>query len=65
ISKTLIIIRDVSVLDGVPPSTAVSVSWITGCFSRSKAFCSTNSADTLCSPPLCTAKEKYSFELSL
>uniref|UniRef100_A0AAZ3R5U6 Uncharacterized protein n=1 Tax=Oncorhynchus tshawytscha TaxID=74940 RepID=A0AAZ3R5U6_ONCTS len=50
---------------GFPPSTAVRVSWITGCFSRSKAFCSTNSADTLCSPPFCTSREKCSFGLSL
>uniref|UniRef100_A0A3Q1I447 Uncharacterized protein n=1 Tax=Anabas testudineus TaxID=64144 RepID=A0A3Q1I447_ANATE len=56
-SKTLIKISAVPDFGGVPPSTAVSVMLITGCFSRSKAFCSTNSADTL-SPALCTAKEK-------
>uniref|UniRef100_A0A3Q3E619 Uncharacterized protein n=1 Tax=Labrus bergylta TaxID=56723 RepID=A0A3Q3E619_9LABR len=33
-------------LAGFPPSTAVRMSLITACFSRSKAFCSTNSADT-------------------
>uniref|UniRef100_A0A3B4UZA7 Uncharacterized protein n=1 Tax=Seriola dumerili TaxID=41447 RepID=A0A3B4UZA7_SERDU len=60
ISKTLIMIFEVPDLGGLPPSTAVSVMVITGCFSRSKAFCSTNSADTL-SPALCTAKEKCSF----
>uniref|UniRef100_A0A3Q3LAA5 Uncharacterized protein n=1 Tax=Mastacembelus armatus TaxID=205130 RepID=A0A3Q3LAA5_9TELE len=37
-------------LGGFPPSTAVSVSLITACFSRSKAFCSTISADILGSP---------------
>uniref|UniRef100_A0A3P9AB06 Uncharacterized protein n=1 Tax=Esox lucius TaxID=8010 RepID=A0A3P9AB06_ESOLU len=46
-SITFTTICDVPDLGGLPPSTAVSVSWITGCFSRSKAFCSTNSADTL------------------
>uniref|UniRef100_A0A671U7B6 Uncharacterized protein n=1 Tax=Sparus aurata TaxID=8175 RepID=A0A671U7B6_SPAAU len=30
-------------LAGFPPSTAVKVSLITLCFSRSKAFCSTSS----------------------
>uniref|UniRef100_A0A3Q4AE38 Uncharacterized protein n=1 Tax=Mola mola TaxID=94237 RepID=A0A3Q4AE38_MOLML len=53
------------VLGGFPPSTAVSVSLIAGCFSRSKDFSSTNSAETLCSPPLCTSREKCSFGLSL
>uniref|UniRef100_A0A3B5AM34 Uncharacterized protein n=1 Tax=Stegastes partitus TaxID=144197 RepID=A0A3B5AM34_9TELE len=52
-------------LGGFPPSTAVKRSVITDCFSRSKAFCSTNSADTPCSPPLCTSREKCSFWLSL
>uniref|UniRef100_A0A8C5DM14 Uncharacterized protein n=1 Tax=Gouania willdenowi TaxID=441366 RepID=A0A8C5DM14_GOUWI len=33
-------------LGGFPPSTAVRRSVMTDCFSRSKAFCSTNSADT-------------------
>uniref|UniRef100_A0A665UKT5 Uncharacterized protein n=1 Tax=Echeneis naucrates TaxID=173247 RepID=A0A665UKT5_ECHNA len=47
-------------LGGLPPSTAVRRSLITGCVSRSKAFCSTNSADTPCSPP-----EKYSFGVNL
>uniref|UniRef100_A0A4W4FZ38 Uncharacterized protein n=1 Tax=Electrophorus electricus TaxID=8005 RepID=A0A4W4FZ38_ELEEL len=47
-------------LGGFPPSTAVSVRWITGCFSRSKGL-----SDTLCSPPLCTSREKCSFVLSL
>uniref|UniRef100_A0A3B4UZM0 Uncharacterized protein n=1 Tax=Seriola dumerili TaxID=41447 RepID=A0A3B4UZM0_SERDU len=51
-------------LAGFPPSTAVNVSLIMGCFSRSKAFCSTNSADIL-SPPLLTSMEKYSFRLNL
>uniref|UniRef100_A0A3B3BAG9 Uncharacterized protein n=1 Tax=Oryzias melastigma TaxID=30732 RepID=A0A3B3BAG9_ORYME len=41
----------VPVLGGLPPSTAVRVSLISGSFSRSKAFSSTNS--------------KYSFGLSL
>uniref|UniRef100_A0A8C2HGN7 Uncharacterized protein n=1 Tax=Cyprinus carpio TaxID=7962 RepID=A0A8C2HGN7_CYPCA len=59
---TICIVPD---LGGFPPSTAVSVSWITGCFSRSKAFCNTNSDDTLCFPPLCTSREKCSFGLSL
>uniref|UniRef100_A0A8C8C276 Uncharacterized protein n=2 Tax=Oncorhynchus TaxID=8016 RepID=A0A8C8C276_ONCTS len=58
-SNTLTITAILPDFGGFPPSTAVSVSWITGCFSRSKAFCSTNSADTL-SPPLCVAREKYS-----
>uniref|UniRef100_A0A673VMW2 Uncharacterized protein n=1 Tax=Salmo trutta TaxID=8032 RepID=A0A673VMW2_SALTR len=38
ISSTLIIMSEVPDFGGFPPSTAVSVSWITGCFSRSKAF---------------------------
>uniref|UniRef100_A0A3Q4AGU9 Uncharacterized protein n=1 Tax=Mola mola TaxID=94237 RepID=A0A3Q4AGU9_MOLML len=59
-SKTLITSCEVPDFGGFPPSTAVSITVITGCFSRSKAFCSTNSADTL-SPVLCTAKEKCSF----
>uniref|UniRef100_A0A667WIL6 Uncharacterized protein n=1 Tax=Myripristis murdjan TaxID=586833 RepID=A0A667WIL6_9TELE len=46
-SKILIIISEVPDLGGVPPSTAVSVSLIADCFSRSNAFCSTNSADTV------------------
>uniref|UniRef100_A0A3B4TBT9 Uncharacterized protein n=1 Tax=Seriola dumerili TaxID=41447 RepID=A0A3B4TBT9_SERDU len=60
LSKTLIMICEVPDFGGLPPSIAVSVMVITGCFSRSKDFCSTNSADTL-SPALCTAKEKCSF----
>uniref|UniRef100_A0A3P8TAD7 Uncharacterized protein n=1 Tax=Amphiprion percula TaxID=161767 RepID=A0A3P8TAD7_AMPPE len=64
ISKTLITSCEVPDFGGVPPSTAVSVMVIIGCFSRSRAFCSTNSADTP-SPALCTAKEKCSFGLSL
>uniref|UniRef100_A0A3B1IEM3 Uncharacterized protein n=1 Tax=Astyanax mexicanus TaxID=7994 RepID=A0A3B1IEM3_ASTMX len=52
-------------LDGFPPSTAYSMSWITGCFSLSKAVCKTNSAKTLCSPPLCTSREKCSLGFSL
>uniref|UniRef100_A0A3P8V9E0 Uncharacterized protein n=1 Tax=Cynoglossus semilaevis TaxID=244447 RepID=A0A3P8V9E0_CYNSE len=55
---------------GLPPSTAVSVIVTTGCFSRSTAFCSTNSADTpigiLPSFPLSlTSKRKWSLLLSL
>uniref|UniRef100_A0A667WVW0 Secreted protein n=1 Tax=Myripristis murdjan TaxID=586833 RepID=A0A667WVW0_9TELE len=64
-SCTLIMICIVPDLGGFPPSTAVSVSLITDCFSRSKAFCKTNSADILCSPPFCTSREKCSFWLSL
>uniref|UniRef100_A0A3B5JVH7 Uncharacterized protein n=1 Tax=Takifugu rubripes TaxID=31033 RepID=A0A3B5JVH7_TAKRU len=63
-SKTLIISCEVPVLGGLPPSRAVSVILITACFSRSKAFCSTNSAETP-SPDLCTDKVKYSFWLNL
>uniref|UniRef100_A0A3P8V5K1 Uncharacterized protein n=1 Tax=Cynoglossus semilaevis TaxID=244447 RepID=A0A3P8V5K1_CYNSE len=44
---TLILISEVPVLGGFPPSIAVSVSSITSCFSLSRAFCNTNSADTL------------------
>uniref|UniRef100_A0A3Q3VLK1 Uncharacterized protein n=1 Tax=Mola mola TaxID=94237 RepID=A0A3Q3VLK1_MOLML len=51
-------------LAGFPPSTAVNVSLITGSFSRSNAFCSTNSAYAL-SPPLLTSMEKCSFGLNL
>uniref|UniRef100_A0A8C2WHX6 Uncharacterized protein n=1 Tax=Cyclopterus lumpus TaxID=8103 RepID=A0A8C2WHX6_CYCLU len=65
ISITCTTILSVPVLGGFPPSTAVSDSLITACFSRSKAFSSTNSADALCSPPPCTSREKYSFWLSL
>uniref|UniRef100_A0A672FN37 Uncharacterized protein n=1 Tax=Salarias fasciatus TaxID=181472 RepID=A0A672FN37_SALFA len=46
-------------LAGFPPSTAVRLSLIIGCFSRSKALFSTNSANTPCSLSLCTLK--YSF----
>uniref|UniRef100_A0A3B3T9W6 Uncharacterized protein n=1 Tax=Paramormyrops kingsleyae TaxID=1676925 RepID=A0A3B3T9W6_9TELE len=49
LSKTLIIISDVPDLGGDPPSIAVRSSWISDCFSRSKAFCSTNSIDSLSS----------------
>uniref|UniRef100_A0A669EQS6 Uncharacterized protein n=1 Tax=Oreochromis niloticus TaxID=8128 RepID=A0A669EQS6_ORENI len=42
ISKTCIITSDVPDLDGVPPSTAVTVRFITGCFSLSSVFCKTN-----------------------
>uniref|UniRef100_A0A8C9XEM3 Uncharacterized protein n=1 Tax=Sander lucioperca TaxID=283035 RepID=A0A8C9XEM3_SANLU len=60
-SCTLTVICNVPVLGGFPPSTAVSVSLITGCFSRSKAFCSTISADIVASPPFCTSRVKCSF----
>uniref|UniRef100_A0A3Q2VIY9 Uncharacterized protein n=1 Tax=Haplochromis burtoni TaxID=8153 RepID=A0A3Q2VIY9_HAPBU len=63
-SNTLITSCEVPDFGGVPPSTAVSVIVMTACFSRSKAFCSTNSADTR-SPALCTANEKFSFWLNL
>uniref|UniRef100_A0A8C7FJ07 Uncharacterized protein n=1 Tax=Oncorhynchus kisutch TaxID=8019 RepID=A0A8C7FJ07_ONCKI len=63
-SITLIIISKVPDRGGFPPSTAISINLITACFSRSKAFCSTNSAVTLCSS-LCTSREKYSFGLRL
>uniref|UniRef100_A0A3B4UZ61 Uncharacterized protein n=1 Tax=Seriola dumerili TaxID=41447 RepID=A0A3B4UZ61_SERDU len=46
-SKILIIICDVPDFRGVPPSTAVNVSLITGCFSRSNGFWRMSSADTL------------------
>uniref|UniRef100_A0A3Q4GRC6 Uncharacterized protein n=1 Tax=Neolamprologus brichardi TaxID=32507 RepID=A0A3Q4GRC6_NEOBR len=62
-SKTLIINCEVPDFGGVPPSTAVSVSLITDCFSRSKGFWRTSSADTL--SPLFTANEKCSFALNL
>uniref|UniRef100_A0A3B3T992 Secreted protein n=1 Tax=Paramormyrops kingsleyae TaxID=1676925 RepID=A0A3B3T992_9TELE len=65
LSITFTIICNVPDLGGFPPSTAVSRSRITGCFSRSKAFCRTNSADTLCSPALCASNENCSFGLSL
>uniref|UniRef100_A0A3B1JPA6 Uncharacterized protein n=2 Tax=Astyanax mexicanus TaxID=7994 RepID=A0A3B1JPA6_ASTMX len=64
-SITTTVIFIVPDLCGFPPSKAVSVRWITGCFSRSKALCSTNSGDTLCSPMLCTSREKCSLGLSL
>uniref|UniRef100_A0A3Q0RZC2 Uncharacterized protein n=1 Tax=Amphilophus citrinellus TaxID=61819 RepID=A0A3Q0RZC2_AMPCI len=64
ISKTCIITCDVPDLNGDPPSIAVTVRFITGCFSRSNVFCKTNSADTL-SSPLIVAREKYSFGVSL
>uniref|UniRef100_A0A8C4F3V6 Uncharacterized protein n=1 Tax=Dicentrarchus labrax TaxID=13489 RepID=A0A8C4F3V6_DICLA len=63
-SKTCIMTCEVPDLDGVPPSIAVTVRYITGCFSRSSVFCRTNSADTL-SPPLIVAREKYSFGVNL
>ncbi|KAJ0002436.1 hypothetical protein NQD34_007584, partial [Periophthalmus magnuspinnatus] len=60
-SITFTLICRVPDLGGLPPSTADNKSAITDCFSRSKGFCNTNSADTPCSPPLCTSREKYSF----
>uniref|UniRef100_A0A3Q3VNF8 Uncharacterized protein n=1 Tax=Mola mola TaxID=94237 RepID=A0A3Q3VNF8_MOLML len=42
-SKTLIMTCDVPDLGGLPPSTAVTVRCITGCFSRSSVFCNNNS----------------------
>uniref|UniRef100_A0A3Q3E604 Uncharacterized protein n=1 Tax=Labrus bergylta TaxID=56723 RepID=A0A3Q3E604_9LABR len=63
-SITFTIICIVPDLAGFPPSTAVNVSLIIGCFSLSKAFCSSNSADTL-SPPLLTSTEKCSLGLNL
>uniref|UniRef100_A0A3B3RJ41 Secreted protein n=1 Tax=Paramormyrops kingsleyae TaxID=1676925 RepID=A0A3B3RJ41_9TELE len=57
-TRTLIVA--VPVFAGFPPSNAVSTSWIMACFSLSKAFCSTNSADTLCSPSLCISRVKWS-----
>ncbi|KAJ0002441.1 hypothetical protein NQD34_007589, partial [Periophthalmus magnuspinnatus] len=44
-SKTLIIMTVVPDF-GVPPSTAVKVSLITDCFSRSKVFCRISSVVT-------------------
>uniref|UniRef100_A0A667WUI6 Uncharacterized protein n=1 Tax=Myripristis murdjan TaxID=586833 RepID=A0A667WUI6_9TELE len=58
-SNTLICISEVPDFGGFPPSIAVKMSGIIAFFSRSRAFCSTNSADTP-SPPLCVAREKYS-----
>uniref|UniRef100_A0A3Q1FF73 Uncharacterized protein n=1 Tax=Acanthochromis polyacanthus TaxID=80966 RepID=A0A3Q1FF73_9TELE len=52
LSKTLITSCEVPDFGGLPPSTAVSVMVIKGCFSRP-------------SPALCIAKEKCSFGLSL
>uniref|UniRef100_A0A3Q0SC92 Uncharacterized protein n=1 Tax=Amphilophus citrinellus TaxID=61819 RepID=A0A3Q0SC92_AMPCI len=63
-SNTFISISDVPVFGGDPPSTAVNKSCIFAFFSRSKAFCSTNSGDIL-SPLLCVARLKYSLALSL
>uniref|UniRef100_A0A3B5A0D1 Uncharacterized protein n=1 Tax=Stegastes partitus TaxID=144197 RepID=A0A3B5A0D1_9TELE len=63
-SSTFILISDVPVFGGEPPSTAVNSSCIFDFFSRSNALCSTNSGDTL-SPPFCVARLKYSFGLSL
>uniref|UniRef100_A0A8C2WHV5 Uncharacterized protein n=1 Tax=Cyclopterus lumpus TaxID=8103 RepID=A0A8C2WHV5_CYCLU len=59
ISSTFILISDVPEFGGVPPSTAVNMSCICGFFSRSRAFCSTNSGDKL-SPRLCVDRLKYS-----
>uniref|UniRef100_A0A3P8T6Z1 Uncharacterized protein n=1 Tax=Amphiprion percula TaxID=161767 RepID=A0A3P8T6Z1_AMPPE len=63
LSSTFISISDVPVFGGEPPSTAVNSSCIFGFFSRSNAFCNTNSGDTL-SPRFCVARLKYSFGLS-
>uniref|UniRef100_A0A4W6BN48 Uncharacterized protein n=1 Tax=Lates calcarifer TaxID=8187 RepID=A0A4W6BN48_LATCA len=63
ISSTFISISDVPEFGGDPPSTAVNRSCSCGFFSRSSAFCSTNSGDTL-SPLLCVARLKYSFGLT-
>ncbi|KAJ0002437.1 hypothetical protein NQD34_007585, partial [Periophthalmus magnuspinnatus] len=54
----------VPVRGGLPPSMAVNTSLRVGCFSLSNGFCNTNSAETSCSPPLCTSSEKNSFGLS-
>uniref|UniRef100_A0A3B3D1H3 Uncharacterized protein n=1 Tax=Oryzias melastigma TaxID=30732 RepID=A0A3B3D1H3_ORYME len=65
VSITFTLICNVPDLIGFPPSTAVRISFKTGCVSRSKALLSTNSADTPCSPPLCTSSTKYSLGFSL
>uniref|UniRef100_A0A8C4DQX1 Uncharacterized protein n=1 Tax=Dicentrarchus labrax TaxID=13489 RepID=A0A8C4DQX1_DICLA len=49
VSNTFISISDVPEFGGLPPSTAVNTSCICGLFSRSRAFCSTNSGDILSS----------------
>uniref|UniRef100_A0A3B3TA07 Uncharacterized protein n=1 Tax=Paramormyrops kingsleyae TaxID=1676925 RepID=A0A3B3TA07_9TELE len=46
-SRTFMTISEVPDLGGDPPSTAVRRSFMSDCFSRSRFFCSTNSAETL------------------
>uniref|UniRef100_A0A3P9MVW0 Uncharacterized protein n=1 Tax=Poecilia reticulata TaxID=8081 RepID=A0A3P9MVW0_POERE len=60
-SITFTCICNVPDLPGIPPSTAVRMSFSTGCFSLSKAFSSTNTLSRL----LLTSIEKYSFGLIL
>uniref|UniRef100_A0A8C5DLD7 Uncharacterized protein n=1 Tax=Gouania willdenowi TaxID=441366 RepID=A0A8C5DLD7_GOUWI len=62
VSSTRINVPD---LGGFPPSTAVSVTLIIGCLSRSNVLCRTISANIVGSPLFCTSKEKCSFGLSL
>uniref|UniRef100_A0A3B5QK21 Uncharacterized protein n=1 Tax=Xiphophorus maculatus TaxID=8083 RepID=A0A3B5QK21_XIPMA len=57
LSITVTIMFAVPDFGGFPPSTAVTVSLMVGCCSRSKALRSTSSADTL-SSPLWISKEK-------
>uniref|UniRef100_A0A3P9MWV6 Uncharacterized protein n=1 Tax=Poecilia reticulata TaxID=8081 RepID=A0A3P9MWV6_POERE len=58
VSNTVMTISEVPDFGGFPPSTAVRViSLMVGCCSRSRAFRSTSSADTL-SSPLWISKEK-------
>uniref|UniRef100_A0A669ETX3 Uncharacterized protein n=2 Tax=Oreochromis TaxID=8139 RepID=A0A669ETX3_ORENI len=61
-SNTRTSISDVPVFGGDPPSIAVNKSCILACFSRSRAFCSTNSGDMLF-PLLCVARLKYSLRI--
>uniref|UniRef100_A0A3B4UYZ4 Uncharacterized protein n=1 Tax=Seriola dumerili TaxID=41447 RepID=A0A3B4UYZ4_SERDU len=63
-SSTFISISDVPEFGLDPPSTAINRSCRFGFFSRSRAFCNTNSG-YMFSPLLCVARLKYSFGLSL
>uniref|UniRef100_A0A3P9MVI7 Uncharacterized protein n=1 Tax=Poecilia reticulata TaxID=8081 RepID=A0A3P9MVI7_POERE len=62
---TITSIETVADREGLPPSVAVRVNFISDCFSRSKGFCRIISTDTVGSPPFCASSAKCSLWLSL
>uniref|UniRef100_A0A8C4XA40 Uncharacterized protein n=1 Tax=Erpetoichthys calabaricus TaxID=27687 RepID=A0A8C4XA40_ERPCA len=63
VSSTSTIMSTVPDLDGLPPSKAVNTKWMSGSFSRSKAFFSNNSIDLPLSEEVCTSTLKKSLVL--